>query len=311
MLEEIIIRNYKIFKGTHKISLSTDPAAPVTVIVGKGASGKTTISDAVRWCLYGSRMLRPGYDKCLMNHERFREMADGDEEEVSVELLFPDSSYCRKIVYKKQSDELFTSREEFTHKGNVVELPQAPLNELLFWDETIVFDRSLKRLAKQLRQAIESKIKFLTPSKQEVIISTVMCRIANRADDYFQEMYFRNGNFRVRWDNGFFLEGDDMGLSSTDQLVFNVSVLLASYDALIRGKYVLPLVIDNIFTYASPNQFPVKKLLSQFSRLQALLLFHDYTFDLHDVSKEKVGITYRMQLNDNNHTSASLSSCGH
>ena len=59
MIKEITIKNFKIFKGLHRIALSTDRSSPATVVSTITASGKTTYINAVYWCLYGHQANEP------------------------------------------------------------------------------------------------------------------------------------------------------------------------------------------------------------------------------------------------------------
>ena len=51
MLREILLTNYKIFKGVNCISVATPPLSPITVISAASNSGKTTILDAIPFVL--------------------------------------------------------------------------------------------------------------------------------------------------------------------------------------------------------------------------------------------------------------------
>jgi DNA sulfur modification protein DndD len=46
--------NFGPYCGTHEVDLSTSAAAPVIVIHGENGRGKTSLLNAIRWCLYGS-----------------------------------------------------------------------------------------------------------------------------------------------------------------------------------------------------------------------------------------------------------------
>ena len=71
MLREITIRNYKIFKCIHRIALAVSEQAPVTIISTITARGKTTLIEAIYWCLYDETF---GNGDNLLNLERQREM---------------------------------------------------------------------------------------------------------------------------------------------------------------------------------------------------------------------------------------------
>lgn len=58
IIEKLIIENFASFFGRHEISLVNSPEKPLTIIIGGGAFGKTSIFDAINWSLYG-RLYEP------------------------------------------------------------------------------------------------------------------------------------------------------------------------------------------------------------------------------------------------------------
>ena len=54
-VRNIQIKNFRTFYGEKEpIELSTDTKSPVTVIHGVSGRGKTTLLNAVHWCIYGT-----------------------------------------------------------------------------------------------------------------------------------------------------------------------------------------------------------------------------------------------------------------
>ena len=53
IFKEMILENFRQFEGKHVISFSTDVQKNITVILGDNTFGKTTILQAILWCLYG------------------------------------------------------------------------------------------------------------------------------------------------------------------------------------------------------------------------------------------------------------------
>src|SRR5438093_596203 len=56
-LRSITLHNYGLFRGEHKIDLTTRPGKPLILFGGKNGAGKTTVLEALRLCLYGSSAL--------------------------------------------------------------------------------------------------------------------------------------------------------------------------------------------------------------------------------------------------------------
>ncbi len=53
LIKEITFCNFRQYKGNQTISFSTDENHNVTLICGTNGTGKTTIAQAFKWCLYG------------------------------------------------------------------------------------------------------------------------------------------------------------------------------------------------------------------------------------------------------------------
>lgn len=60
LIKKIKIENFRQYSGSHEIIFSTDKEKNVTLLIGDNGTGKTTISQAFLWCLYGCT---PGFLK--------------------------------------------------------------------------------------------------------------------------------------------------------------------------------------------------------------------------------------------------------
>jgi len=52
-ISKIIVYNYRTFLDENSLELSPDPVVPITIIHGASGEGKTTLLNAIHWCLYG------------------------------------------------------------------------------------------------------------------------------------------------------------------------------------------------------------------------------------------------------------------
>lgn len=83
IIKSMILKDFRQYKGTQEIKFSTDSEKNVTVILGLNTSGKTTIIEAFKWCLYNTT----GYRKSdLLNVETEQELGILQNEEVYVEI---------------------------------------------------------------------------------------------------------------------------------------------------------------------------------------------------------------------------------
>ena len=55
-IKEIELNNFRIYKGSNKIDLSTTDSKNIVVVSGKNGYGKTTFLMSLVWCLYGKQM---------------------------------------------------------------------------------------------------------------------------------------------------------------------------------------------------------------------------------------------------------------
>src|SRR5687767_12753768 len=89
-LSSIKLKNYRTYRGENSLDLSDDRERTITIIHGRMGQGKTTIIDAVYWCLYGEERSSDGQphaeDEGLVNKDVFNEMTVGDKNTMFVEL---------------------------------------------------------------------------------------------------------------------------------------------------------------------------------------------------------------------------------
>jgi DNA sulfur modification protein DndD len=62
ILERLVIRNFRQFKGEHEIIFSDNREKNVTLIHAENGFGKTTLLNAILWALYGHRGLTPDFE---------------------------------------------------------------------------------------------------------------------------------------------------------------------------------------------------------------------------------------------------------
>ena len=104
IIESITITNFRQFRGEHKIYFSTDNDRNVTVVMGKNGTGKTTLEQAFRWCLYEKTDFK---NQQLINIELQNAMVVTESKLVSVKLCvrFENKLYSidRRYYFKKKT----------------------------------------------------------------------------------------------------------------------------------------------------------------------------------------------------------------
>lgn len=106
------IRNFKLLRDL-ELKFSVDPDKPLTVIRAENGSGKTSTLQALRWAMYGNKVMEDPYVRLSPAN-----WPDGQECSVLVTLDFLHTS----VSYNQ--GRTITSQREFTLKREVEECPE-------------------------------------------------------------------------------------------------------------------------------------------------------------------------------------------
>lgn len=138
-LRSITLTNFRQFKGTQTLDLTSDSIKPVTLIFGANGAGKTTLLNAFTWGLYGNMSEDVEYQQRLVTDSAWRTLPVGDSINVAVEIRFDHEGQNyhlrRNADLRKESDhqgpvspklELWTTRPDGSS-----EVSQAPQETIL------------------------------------------------------------------------------------------------------------------------------------------------------------------------------------
>lgn len=99
--KRIVIKNFMRYEGENTINFSCDNDKNVTVVLGDNTFGKTTISQAFRWCLYGE-VINTQYDNSkkieLLSFSVIDKLLENESATVSVILQIEDDDIVYEIV---------------------------------------------------------------------------------------------------------------------------------------------------------------------------------------------------------------------
>lgn len=187
MLREILLTNYKMFKGVNCISVATPPLSPITVISAASNSGKTTILDAVHWCLFGKGLFdnKSSYEEFdRLNRDIYEELNDGISTIVAVSMTFINDGatvkFHREQRFKKEypspqmvNHKVFINEEEvsfreYAEKINAIVDPRSSFTHFIFSD--MVEHRGTQYIASKIREYIthQSELFEKFASKKQV-----------------------------------------------------------------------------------------------------------------------------------------------
>jgi DNA sulfur modification protein DndD len=96
-VSEIKIKNFRSFYGEKEpILLSTDKKSPVTVIHGTSGKGKTTLLNAIHWCIYnkeGKIKQKKSTSEGLIHSAVVESLKPGEEESMYVQITIEDENH--------------------------------------------------------------------------------------------------------------------------------------------------------------------------------------------------------------------------
>ena len=95
ILKSVKIQNYRVYRGPEEFEIASGDKN-VTVIQGTNDAGKTTMLNAITWCLYGKE--RTHKDQELYKSYTFDHSEIYEEIPVIVELKMEDSDGCEVTI---------------------------------------------------------------------------------------------------------------------------------------------------------------------------------------------------------------------
>lgn len=106
-IKSISLTNFRQFKGTHKLDLSTSKDKPFNIVLGNNGFGKTSTYRAISWCLFNKepRLInkKKEYRAERLNFKVVQQMLINETEDVSVKIIFIDDDGNEKTVERSES----------------------------------------------------------------------------------------------------------------------------------------------------------------------------------------------------------------
>ena len=274
LFKSISLKNHQQFID-EKIEFSTDSEKNITLICGGNASGKTTIVNAMKWCLFGNDNI-PETNLLNKNSKDNMKIGDKNSVEVQIVLLLNQNEYLIKRIqtYEKTNDsEVIIINSEFciTPKTPSTENLRLEYLKYLFIDCDAIHsgdfrDKILLQLQKEFGDEFISNVK-------------------NKAAEIFD--LFTNDLDRN-------LTINDYCLATGERVLLNISAILAInhfVSETILGENVkLPLVIDSVFSLF--DNMKIKNIGKELPYLVNQLIVLDSRLCLstfQEVANDKIG----------------------
>ena len=98
ILKSLELTNFRVYKGKEIIEFSSGEKN-ITIIQGNNEVGKTTIMNAISWCLYKEEFYKNEGKKPIWNLSAGDDLAIGESDNVIVTLNMEDDN--KKIVFSR------------------------------------------------------------------------------------------------------------------------------------------------------------------------------------------------------------------
>ena len=105
ILKQLYLKNYRTYRGPETIDFATGEQN-ITIIKGNNEVGKTTIMNAITWCLYGREYYKDEGNEPIYSRSTSYDLEVGGEDTVEVTLVLEDAKgktvrFIRKLLFYK------------------------------------------------------------------------------------------------------------------------------------------------------------------------------------------------------------------
>lgn len=90
ILKSLYLKNFRTYKGPEELFFASGDKN-ITIVKGNNEVGKTTIMNAITWCLYGNEYYKKEGNEPKYNKNRSYELKKGEEDLIEVKLRMVDS----------------------------------------------------------------------------------------------------------------------------------------------------------------------------------------------------------------------------
>ena len=191
ILKSLYLKNYRTYRGPETIDFATG-GKNITIVKGNNEVGKTTIMNAITWCLYGQEYYKNEGNEPIFSKSTSYDLDVGDEDTVEVRLIMEDErgkevKFIRTLVFYKndmgvckedsRNFEILVDEVPVSFQSTYIRkhLPSDIRKYFLFDGEQLesYFDEDKKIIKKSVYQlshldVLENTIKHLKSSKKDL-----------------------------------------------------------------------------------------------------------------------------------------------
>lgn len=224
ILKSLFLKNYRTYRGPETVDFATGDQN-ITIIQGNNEVGKTTIMNAITWCLYGREYYKDKGNEPIFSKSTSYDLEPGDEDNVEVTLTMEDKKgktvkFIRKLLFYKNDAgickedstdfEILVDDMPVSFQSTYIKkhLPSDIKEYFLFDGEQLesyfTEDKSnIKRSVYQLSHldVLQNTIKHLKSSKKDLEdqladLNPVLGRLRKNETRYLEEIEFNTNEIR-------------------------------------------------------------------------------------------------------------------
>jgi recombinational DNA repair ATPase RecF len=269
IIKKITISNFQVFAGKRTVELSTDKIKPFTTIIGLGATGKTTLCDAVTWCLFEE------IEKRKLKTIKHKDASEKDSVYVEIEAQVKRSVYIIKRSLLGSYTDLYITKNSRYVRDTENELKTiAPifLNEAVVINSENLDENVFYESQPPARRNFIFDLLFDSSAKislHTMVLNKFFEHILNIENKISIDSQARTIN--IVGSNG--KQDLRTTLGSGSVRVINIYLIMALH-TLIHKEAPFPIFLDSIFSLLSEDQ--KKALISLFTISNAQIIFLEF-----------------------------------
>ena len=222
ILKSLYLKNYRTYRGPETIEFATGEKN-ITIVKGNNEVGKTTIMNAITWCLYGQEFYKDEGNEPIFSRSTSHDLNVGEEDTVEVKLIMEDEKgkevkFIRTLLFYKndvgeckedsRDFEILVDEMPVSFQSTYIRkhLPSDIRKYFLFDGEQLesYFDENKKTIKRSVYQlshldVLENTIKHLKSSKKDLEtqlskLNPVLGRLRNQESKLIEDIENNRNN---------------------------------------------------------------------------------------------------------------------